>query len=121
MHLLSLSYKNISHSAFPRPVDQVQLNPGVSSTFSTLVGSGATTPEFEVRAGYLGMCVKDASESWTCSRRVKSLAASVKEKRQNAPEFDPLNLIHIAKSYKDDILYDGFVYVLPNEHFFCYF
>jgi hypothetical protein len=60
-----------------------------------------------VRVGYFGICVNDGG-AWLCSNNATALAASY------SPDTDPLNLIWVAKSFKDDIVFPYLMYVAPS-------
>lgn len=53
---------------------------------------------------------------WICSTNAKSLANIVKlSSRATNGTRDPLNLIYIANSFKEDIVFDGLLSVLILE------
>jgi hypothetical protein len=74
--------------------DPSQNNPGIVSQISAIVGSA----QLEVRVGYFGICASNGGD-WLCSNNATALAASY------SPGDDPLNLIWVAKTFKDNIVF----------------
>jgi hypothetical protein len=87
--LLSLYYQ-----PWTPTFDSSQNDPAVFEKIQTIVGHA----QLEVRVGYFGICVNDGG-AWLCSNNATALAASY------SPDTDPLNLIWVAKSFKDDIVF----------------
>jgi hypothetical protein len=110
VYLLSLSYQNASTP--PTHIDTSQVNPDISRSFASLAGAGNNT-YLEVRAGYMGMCISQASGIWTCSSSADVLANIVKGAASSGgstaegKSVDPLNLIWIAKTFQQEIVFDG--------------
>jgi len=100
VYLLSLSYKeNHPGSAKNRPL---QVNPGISQVFTDLVNA---TTSLEVRAGYMGMCMRESMGLWACSTNANTLANSIRELKGTAG--DPLNLIWIANNFRSQMVFNG--------------
>lgn len=64
------------------------------SAISTIVGNAM----LEVRVGYFGICV-NSDGAFLCSNNATSLAAQV------TVDQDPLNLIWVANTFKDQIVF----------------
>jgi len=100
VHLLSLSYTaNYPDAVTSSPL---QVNPGISQVFTGLVNA---TAAFEVRAGFMGMCMRESTGKWTCSTDASTLANSIKELRGTSG--DPLNLIWVANKFRSQMVFSG--------------
>lgn len=96
--LISLFYES-----YPPTYDPAQVNPGVSQALANLVGRA----QLEARVGYFGICINPDGGAWLCSNNASSLAAQV------AVDQDPLNLIWVASTFKDSIV---FPYLMLVSH-----
>ena len=88
--LISLYY----HS-YPPVFDPAQVDPGVTSAIANIVGQA----QLEVRVGYFGICINPDGGSFLCSNNASSLAGQV------SVDQDPLNLIWVASTFKDSIVF----------------
>jgi hypothetical protein len=89
----------------PTTPSTIQLNPNISSTFSTLA---STHSPLEVRVSYLGICISQVASEWVCASNGQALANLIKMyDGSNSGEHDPLNLIWIAEKFKDGMLFSG--------------
>ncbi len=85
------------------------VNPNASSIFATLRGHNTA---LEIRVGYMGMCMWEASGQWICSSSAADLAALVRQAATEAgptsglQTADPLNLIYMAETFKNEIVFD---------------
>lgn len=69
----------------------------------------------EVRAGYMGLCVLLNHGDWICSTSATSLANILKLSSSSTNGTrDPLNLVYIANSFKEDIVFDGLLLVFTS-------
>ncbi|OBT99854.1 hypothetical protein VE01_02242 [Pseudogymnoascus verrucosus] len=102
VYLLSLSYQPAPPSSPPAS----QLSPSLSTTFANLAGNSTT---LQVRAGYIGMCISAAPGNWTCSRDADALARALNGTRSGSSP-DPLNILWIAKTFRDTIVFDGLIF-----------
>ena len=59
----------------------------------------------EVRVGYMGLCIKETSGLWVCSKSANALANTIRETKSTAG--DPLNLIWLANNYKSQVFFSG--------------
>lgn len=75
--------------------DPAQVDPGVTQAISNIVGAAM----MEVRVGYFGICINPDGGSFLCSNNASALAAQVTVDR------DPLNLIWVASTFKDNIVF----------------
>ena len=91
VYLTSLSYQVVSPDQ-----GALQANSNISQIFFTLVNGTSTS--FEVRTGYFGLCVVNASNIWSCNRDPTRLA------EQFGPDQDPLNLIRASGKFKNEIV-----------------
>ncbi|KAI5776857.1 Ca2+ regulator and membrane fusion protein Fig1-domain-containing protein [Geopyxis carbonaria] len=75
--------------------DPAQVDPSASRAIGNIVGNAA----LETRVGYFGICVNPDGGSWLCSANASSLAAQI------APDQDPLNLIWVAQTFRESIVF----------------
>jgi hypothetical protein len=88
--LISLYYQHYT------PVfDPAQVDPGVTTAIANIVGGA----RLEVRVGYFGICINPDGGSFLCSNNASSLAGQV------SVDQDPLNLIWVASTFKDSIVF----------------
>ncbi|KAL2063544.1 hypothetical protein VTL71DRAFT_5349 [Oculimacula yallundae] len=104
VYLLSLRYLNSSTSTTSSTHPE-QLNPNISATFHNI----SDHPSLEVRAGYLGLCVRQNSEKWHCSRSAPSLVEIVELSRGSKD--DPLNLLWIASNFRSQVVFVGLIFI----------
>lgn len=88
--LISLYYKS-----YPPSFDPSQVDPGVTTAIANIVGQA----QLEVRVGYFGICINPDGGSFLCSNNASSLATQV------SVDQDPLNLIWVANTFKDNIVF----------------
>lgn len=77
------------------------MDPGVVSAIANIVGNAM----LEVRVGYFGICI-NTDGSFLCSNNATTLASQV------TVEHDPLNLIWVASTFKDSIVFPYLMYVV---------
>jgi Ca2+ regulator and membrane fusion protein Fig1 len=105
--LMSLYYVN-----YPPTYDTAQVDPGVSQAIANIVGAA----QLEVRVGYFGICIApngagSGDGAFLCSNNATALAAQV------SLDQDPLNLIWVASTFKDNIVFPYLMYVItPLQH-----
>ncbi|KAK5173090.1 uncharacterized protein LTR77_003212 [Saxophila tyrrhenica] len=75
--------------------DPTQVDPGVTAAIANLVGDA----QLEVRVGYFGVCVNPDGGSFLCSNNVTLLAEQI------SIDEDPLNLIWVAETFKDSVVF----------------
>ena len=88
--LISLYYQN-----YPPTFDPAQVDPGVTTAIANIVGRA----QLEVRVGYFGICINPDGGAFLCSNNASSLAGQV------SVDQDPLNLIWVASTFKDSIVF----------------
>lgn len=88
--LISLYYQS-----YPPSFDPAQVDPGVTTAIANIVGQAV----LEVRVGYFGICINPDGGSFLCSNNASSLASQV------SVDQDPLNLIWVASTFKDSIVF----------------
>ena len=88
--LISLYYQS-----YPPTYDPAQVDPGVTQAIATIVGAA----QLEVRVGYFGICINPQGGAFLCSNNASALAAQV------TIDQDPLNLIWVASTFKDNIVF----------------
>ncbi|KAJ9647211.1 hypothetical protein H2201_003361 [Coniosporium apollinis] len=94
--LISLYYEHYT------PVyDPAQVDPGVATAIANIVGPAS----LEVRVGYFGICVNADGGSFLCSNNATALAQQV------SIDQDPLNLIWVASTFKDSIVFPYLIIV----------
>ena len=95
--LISLYYQS-----YPPVFDPAQVDPGVATAIANIVGQA----QLEVRVGYFGICINPDGGAFLCSNNASSLASQV------SVDQDPLNLIWVASTFKDSIVFPYLMYVL---------
>lgn len=78
-----------------------QVDPGVVTATANIVGGA----EMEVRVGYFGICVQPDAGSYICNSNATALAEIV------TVDQDPLNLIWVASTFKDAVVFPYLLYV----------
>lgn len=101
---------NLVYAPYPPTYDPAQVNPGITSALATLVGRA----QLEARVGYFGVCISLDGASYLCSNNASSLAAQV------AVDQDPLNLIWVASTFKDSIVFPYLLIVAVILSFFAF-
>ena len=94
--LISLYYQK-----YPPTFDPAQVDPGVTNAISNIVGRA----QLEVRVGYFGICINPDGGAFLCSNNASSLASQI------SVDQDPLNLIWVASTFKDSIVFPYLMYV----------
>lgn len=61
----------------------------------------------EVRVGYFGICIQPDGGSYICNSNATALAEVV------TVDQDPLNLIWVASTFKDAVVFPYLLYVTP--------
>lgn len=75
--------------------DTSQVDPGVTAAIANIVGQA----QLGVRVGYFGICVSPDGGDFLCSNNATALAEQV------SVDQDPLNLIWVASTFKDSIIF----------------
>ena len=88
--LISLYYQSYAPN-----FDPAQVDPGVTTAIANIVGQA----QLEVRVGYFGICINPDGGAFLCSNNASSLASQV------SVDQDPLNLIWVASTFKDSIVF----------------
>lgn len=117
MYLVSLQYTNTSTSV---PDDPVLVNPGIAGKVYNVSHRNSTI--YEVRAGYMGLCLTLSNRAQLCSGSAAALARMVQAEGiqgNDAGAADPLNMIWIAQNFKAKIVFDGLMYVLYSFPWLC--
>ena len=71
------------------------MDPGVTAAIANIVGKA----QLQARVGYFGICINPDGGAWLCSNNASSLAGQV------SVDQDPLNLIWVASTFKDSIVF----------------
>ncbi|KAA8649324.1 hypothetical protein EYZ11_011168 [Aspergillus tanneri] len=118
VYLVSLQYRNASTSS---PSDPVLVNPGIVEKVYN-VSQPRNDTILEVRAGYMGLCLTRSDGARFCSSSAAALASMVKAERIQGSNdtANPLNLIWIAKNFKDTIVFDGLIFIAVVLTFLCF-
>ncbi|KAL1990116.1 hypothetical protein VTN49DRAFT_5955 [Thermomyces lanuginosus] len=90
--------------------DPAQVQPDVVGAMATIVGGA----QMEVRVGYFGICIQPDGGSFVCNSNATALADLV-----NVDQ-DPLNLIWIASTFKDAVVFPYLLIVAVILSFFCF-
>ncbi|MCJ1310025.1 hypothetical protein MMC25_003686 [Agyrium rufum] len=94
--LISLYYQS-----YPPVFNTAQVDPGVTTAIANIVGQA----QLEVRVGYFGICINPDGGSFLCSNNASALASQV------SVDQDPLNLIWVASTFKDNIVFPYLIIV----------
>ncbi|KAI9822283.1 MAG: hypothetical protein M1827_000001 [Pycnora praestabilis] len=105
IYLISLYYQS-----YPPTFDPSQVDPGVSAAIANIVGRA----QLEVRVGYFGICINPDGGAFLCSNNASSLASQV------SVDQDPLNLIWVANTFKDNIVFPYLIIVAIVLAFICF-
>ncbi|KAK4122889.1 hypothetical protein N657DRAFT_483905 [Parathielavia appendiculata] len=108
LYLLSLSYTGSASSA----ADNTITNPNVSSAVAGLAGTGSA---LQVRVGYFGYCLIHGAIK-SCSSDADLLAASLRGMDWS----DPLNMLFVAKSFRNDTIFSGLIFISIILGIFCF-
>ncbi|KAI9779111.1 MAG: hypothetical protein M1816_003755 [Peltula sp. TS41687] len=103
--LISLYY-----TQYPPTYNPAQVDPGTFKGIANIVG----TAHLEARVGYFGICINPDGGAWLCSNNASSLAAQV------SVDQDPLNLIWVASTFKDSIVFPYLIIVAIILAFICF-
>ncbi|KAL8973337.1 MAG: hypothetical protein Q9183_000030 [Haloplaca sp. 2 TL-2023] len=103
--LISLYYES-----YPPVLNPAQVDPGVTTAIANIVGQA----DLEVRVGYFGICINADGGSFLCSNNASSLASQV------SVDEDPLNLIWVASTFKDNIVFPYLIIVAIVLAFVCF-
>ncbi|GKZ23101.1 hypothetical protein AbraIFM66951_000007 [Aspergillus brasiliensis] len=87
-----------------------QVDPGVVTATANIVGGA----EMEVRVGYFGICVQPDAGSYICNSNATALAEIV------TVDQDPLNLIWVASTFKDAVVFPYLLILAVILAFFCF-
>lgn len=90
IYIISLYYDQYSPVFSP-----VQVSPGVTTAIANIVGEA----DLNVRVGYFGICIQVGGGAYMCNQNATALADLV------SVEQDPLNLIWVASTFKDAVIF----------------
>ncbi|KAF1811303.1 membrane fusion mating protein FIG1 [Eremomyces bilateralis CBS 781.70] len=94
--LLSLYYEKYTPT-----YDPAQVEPGVTAAIANIVGQA----QLEVRVGYFGICVTPDGGGFLCANNATALA------QQITMDQDPLNLVWVASTFKDAVVFPYLIIV----------
>ncbi|MCJ1376065.1 hypothetical protein MMC20_007303 [Loxospora ochrophaea] len=103
--LISLYYQS-----YPPVFDAAQVDPGVTTAIANIVGRA----QLEVRVGYFGICINPDGGAFLCSNNASALAGQV------SVDQDPLNLIWVAETFKNSIVFPYLIIVAIILAFICF-
>lgn len=87
-----------------------QVDPAVTSAIANIVGNA----QLGVRVGYFGICINGDGGAWICSNNATALADGV------SIDQDPLNLIWVASTFKDAVVFPYLLIVAIVLAFFTF-
>ncbi|KAL4779408.1 Ca2+ regulator and membrane fusion protein Fig1-domain-containing protein [Aspergillus varians] len=87
-----------------------QVQPGVASAMANIVGGA----QLEVRVGYFGICVQPDGGSYICNNNATALAEIL------TLDQDPLNLVWVAATFKDAVVFPYLIIIALILAFFCF-
>ncbi|EXJ73792.1 uncharacterized protein A1O5_03554 [Cladophialophora psammophila CBS 110553] len=90
IYLISLYYQK-----YPPVFSTVQVDPSVTTAIANIVGNA----DLNVRVGYFGICIRVDGGAWMCNQNSTALADLV------SIDQDPLNLIWVASTFKNAIVF----------------
>jgi len=94
--LISLYYQH-----YPATFSATQVDPGVTTAIANIVGNA----NLLVRVGYFGICIQYSGSAFMCNNNATALADLV------TVDQDPLNLIWVAQTFKDSIVFPYLIIV----------
>ncbi|WEW60133.1 Rad2 nuclease [Emydomyces testavorans] len=103
--LISLFYEK-----YPPVISSAQVSPQVVTAISNIVGGA----QLEVRVGYFGICIQRGGGSFICNANATALAGILRS------EDDPLNLVWVASTFKDAVVFPYLIIVAVIFAFFCF-
>ncbi|OOF96708.1 hypothetical protein ASPCADRAFT_206883 [Aspergillus carbonarius ITEM 5010] len=103
--LISLYYER-----YKPTFNLAQVDPGVVTATANIVGGA----QMEVRVGYFGICVQPDDGSYICNSNATALAEIV------TVDQDPLNLIWVASTFKDAVVFPYLLIIAVILAFFCF-
>lgn len=103
--LISMWYEGYTPTYSPEQVD-----PGVTTAIANIVGNA----QLGVRVGYFGICTNGDGGSWICSNNATSLAEGI------SIDQDPLNLVWVASTFKDAVVFPYLLIVAIILAFFTF-
>ncbi|KAJ5173764.1 uncharacterized protein N7500_001695 [Penicillium coprophilum] len=121
VYLLSLEYKK----DYPLSKAPGQVSSAIAHAVHN-VSQARNGETFEVRVGYMGICVTQSHTGRICSSNAQVLANLIQTQKyvkngntstETIP--DPLNLIMIANEFKEKIVFDGLIYIVVALTFIC--
>lgn len=83
------------YQSYTPTYDTQQVDPGVTAAIANIVGQA----QMEVRVGYFGLCINPDGGSFLCSNNATLLAEQI------SIDQDPLNLIWVAETFKDEVVF----------------
>ncbi|CAD0107109.1 unnamed protein product [Aureobasidium uvarum] len=75
--------------------DPAQVDPGVTAAIANIVGQ----TQLEVRVGYFGLCIASDAGNYLCSNNATLLAEQI------SIDKDPMNLIWVANTFKNSVVF----------------
>lgn len=99
-HLVALSYAAVNTSQAPSKI---------SASMASLASNSST---LEVHVGFIGMCASWIPGDWRCSSDAQALQPIIQTvSTPPGQPLDPLNIIHVARTFRDNIVFDGCLWV----------
>ncbi|KAL1303220.1 hypothetical protein AAFC00_006637 [Neodothiora populina] len=89
------------YNSYTPTYDPAQVDPGVTAAIANIVGQA----HLEVRVGYFGICIASDDGNFLCSNNATLLAQQV------SIDQDPLNLIWVANTFKDSVVFPYLIIV----------
>jgi hypothetical protein len=105
IYLISLYYRR-----YPPTFSPTQVQPGVTTAIANIVGNA----NLLVRVGYFGICIQYSGGTFMCNNNATALADLV------SVDEDPLNLIWVAQTFKDSIVFPYLIIVAIVLAFFTF-
>ncbi|KAF2176391.1 membrane fusion mating protein FIG1 [Zopfia rhizophila CBS 207.26] len=103
--LISMYYQHYTPT-----YDTAQVDPSITAAIANIVGQA----QLAVRVGYFGICINPDGGSYLCSNNATALAEQV------SVDQDPLNLIWVASTFKDAIVFPYLLIVAIILAFFTF-
>ncbi|EEH03168.1 conserved hypothetical protein [Histoplasma capsulatum G186AR] len=103
--LISLFYEK-----YAPVLDTAIVSPSINIAMNNIVGGA----QAEVRVGYFGICVQPTGGAFICNSNATALADILQ------PEEDPLNLVWVASTFKDAVVFPYLIIVAIILAFFCF-
>ncbi|KAK2802529.1 hypothetical protein FQN50_007335 [Emmonsiellopsis sp. PD_5] len=101
---------SIFYEKYPPAIDSAIVSTAAPNHIANIVGAA----ELEVRVGYFGICIQATGGAFICNANASALAELM------PVDADPLNLIWVASTFKDAVVFPYLIIVAIILAFICF-